>query len=125
MNNSNAPSHKYVLAVLCLLLVVSGCKKSSEGSAPGAGNQPLPSNAIELVFTYGSEKEKWIKDVTDSFNRSRRKTSSGKQIVVTAIPMGSGECIDEILSGTRKTHITSPASAAFIKIGNAQSRART
>src|SRR5215470_14048066 len=109
MNNPNALSHKYVLAALCLLLVVSGCKKTPENSGGPSGNQPLAANSVELVFTYGSEKEKWIKDVTDSFNRSRRKTSGGKQIVVTAIPMGSGECIDEILSGTRKTHITSPA----------------
>jgi Ca-activated chloride channel homolog len=39
--------------------------------------------------------------------------------------MGSGECIDELLSGRRKAHITSPASAAFVKLGNAQSRAST
>lgn len=36
--------------------------------------------------------------------------------------MGSGECIDEILKGTRQAHLTSPASAAFVKLGNAQSR---
>src|SRR5215470_2810663 len=123
MNKLNALLHRYVLVALCLLLAASGCRKSSESSGPGS--PAVPANSIELVFTYGSEKEKWIKDVTDSFNRSGRKTSSGKQIVVTAIPMGSGECIDEILSGTRKTHITSPASAAFVKIGNTQSRART
>ena len=35
--------------------------------------------------------------------------------------MGSGQCIDEILSGTRETHLVSPASAAFIELGNAQS----
>ncbi|MCI0619012.1 substrate-binding domain-containing protein [bacterium] len=39
--------------------------------------------------------------------------------------MGSGECIDELLSGKRKAHITSPASAAFIKLGNAKYRAKT
>ncbi|HKE33352.1 MAG TPA: extracellular solute-binding protein [Candidatus Angelobacter sp.] len=125
MNKLNALLHRYVLLALCLLLAASGCRKTSESSGTGTGSRALPANSIELVFTYGSEKEKWIKDVTDSFNRIGRKTSSGKQIVVTAIPMGSGECIDEILSGTRKTHITSPASAAFVKIGNAQSRART
>jgi Ca-activated chloride channel family protein len=116
-------SPRYLFVLVCLLLAFSSaCNKSKESSG---GETGLPTNSIELVFTYGSEKEKWIKDVTDSFNRSGRKTGSGKQIVVRAIPMGSGECIDEILSGTRKTHITSPASAAFVKIGNAQSRART
>ncbi len=38
--------------------------------------------------------------------------------------MGSGESIDEILSGNLKAHIVSPASAAFIKLGNAQARSK-
>ena len=95
-------------------------EQSSSRSAP-----QIPKNALELVFTYGSEKEKWIKDVTDEFNRQERKLSNGKSIFVNAIPMGSGECIDEILSGRRKAHLTSPASGAFVKLGNAQSRAAT
>jgi Ca-activated chloride channel family protein len=80
---------------------------------------------VELVFPYGSEKEKWIKDVTDAFNRSNTKTQSGKTIFVRALPMGSGETIDNILSGRLQAHIASPASAAFIKLGNAESRAKT
>ncbi len=112
-------------ALVCLgMMLLQGCKKSEPVPESGS-NQPAPANSLELIFTYGSEKEKWIADVTDSFNRSGRKISSGKRIFVRAIPMGSGECIDEILSGSRKTHITSPASAAFVKIGNAQSRSRT
>jgi Ca-activated chloride channel family protein len=39
--------------------------------------------------------------------------------------MGSGDAIDELISGSRQAHVTSPASAAFIKLGNAQSRAST
>jgi Bacterial extracellular solute-binding protein len=39
--------------------------------------------------------------------------------------MGSGECIDTLLSGQVQAHLTSPASAAFIKLGNAQSRVKT
>jgi Ca-activated chloride channel homolog len=46
---------------------------------------------LELVFPYGSEKEKWINDVTAAFNRSGAKTKSGKTIFVRALPMGSGE----------------------------------
>jgi Ca-activated chloride channel family protein len=77
------------------------------------------------VFPYGSEKEKWIKDVTDAFNRSNAKTQHGKTIFVRAQPMGSGETIDNILSGRLQAHLASPASAAFIKLGNAESRAKT
>jgi Ca-activated chloride channel family protein len=82
----------------------------------------VPKNALELVFTYGSEKERWITEVTDQFNREGRRTASGKPIFVRAVAMGSGELIDEVLSGRRQPHIISPASAAFIKLGNAQSR---
>src|SRR5215467_947574 len=112
-----------VASVGWVVLALLACNKSQPQRAETETQQSVPPNSIELVFTYGSEKEKWVNDVTASFNRSTRRTSSGKQIVVRAIPMGSGECVDEILSGARKTHITSPASVAFIKIGNAQSRA--
>jgi len=41
------------------------------------------------------------------------------------MPMGSGETIDNILSGRLQAHLASPASAAFIKLGNAESRSKT
>ena len=84
-----------------------------------------PRGALQLVFPYGSEKEKWINEVTGAFNRSGAKTQSGKTIFVHAVPMGSGESIDNILSGRMQAHLVSPASAAFIKLGNAESRAKT
>ena len=126
MHNFTRFRRTLLLISVSLALLAGSCKKSTTQSAENGGaSQPVPDNGIELIFTYGSEKEKWIADVTASFNQAGMKTPSGKPIVVRAIPMGSGECIDEILSGTRKTHITSPASAAFVKIGNAQARART
>src|SRR5215475_14223614 len=76
---------------------------------------------VELLFTYGSEKEEWIKDVTAAFNNSERKVA-GKVVSVNAVPIGSGECIEEVLHGTRKPHLISPASAAFIQLGNAKSK---
>jgi len=84
-----------------------------------------PRGALELIFPYGSEKEKWINEVTAAFNRSGKKTQSGKTIFVRALPMGSGESIDNILSGRMQAHLVSPASAAFIKLGNAESRTKT
>src|SRR5262249_60978101 len=79
----------------------------------------------ELTFTYGSEKEKWITEVTNAFNRGDHRTASGKRIFVRAYPMGSGEAIDDVLEGRGKPDIISPASAAFIKLGNSQSQSRT
>lgn len=84
-----------------------------------------PATTVRLLFTYGSEKEAWIDDVTARFNQQAVKTPSGKVIQVEAVAQGSGEAIDDLLSGARQAHLTSPASAAFLRLGNARSRAQT
>src|SRR5262244_2030635 len=91
-----------------------GCKSRTQ-SEPEAATPP--GDRLELLFTYGSEKEKWINEVTNEFNRADHKTSGGKHIYVRALPMGSGESIDEVMEGHRQPHLISPASAAFIKLG--------
>jgi Ca-activated chloride channel family protein len=93
--------------------------------APALAGRPASGPTIDILLTYGSEKQPWIEETTAAFNRQGRRTAAGRTIVVTALPMGSGEAIDEILSGTTKAHLVSPASAAFVALGNAQSRART
>ena len=103
----------------------SGCKKPNSSTNESASSQQAPRGSLELVFPYGSEKEKWINDVTREFNRSNVKTRSGRTIFVRALPMGSGETIDNILSGRLEAHLASPASGAFIKLGNAESRSKT
>ena len=112
------------LAAAAILVLAAGCNVSREKTAepPAASN---PKGTVNLTFTYGSEKEEWIKDVTAAFNREDHRIADGRSIAVEAIPMGSGDCIDELLQGTRKADLTSPASAAFIKLGNAESRAKT
>jgi Ca-activated chloride channel family protein len=83
-------------------------------------------DAVEILFTYGSEKEDWITGLTAQFNADPAQTTAeGRRIRVRAIPLGSGECTEELLQGRRKAHLTSPASMAYVKLGNAQSRART
>src|SRR6516162_1369530 len=114
-----------ILVFSFLFLSPSGCKKQSSSSQEPAASEQVPRGALELVFPYGSEKEKWIGDVTLDFNQHHIKTQSGKTIFVRALPMGSGETIDNILSGRLQAHLASPASAAFIKLGNADSRAKT
>jgi Ca-activated chloride channel family protein len=109
-------------AAVGFLLIATGCQKPS---GENREKEAAPRGALELVFPYGSEKEKWITDVTAQFNRSGIKTQSGKPIYVRALPMGSGETIDNILSGGLQAHLASPASAAFIKLGNAESRTKT
>ncbi|HLJ90713.1 MAG TPA: extracellular solute-binding protein [Candidatus Angelobacter sp.] len=115
----------YLIATSLSLLFFTSCNSDIQKPNSAGAETETPSGTLELVFTYGSEKEKWITAVTDAFNSSRSKTKSGKAIFVRAIPEGSGESIDELLEGRRHAHITSPASAAFIKLGNAQSRVKT
>jgi Ca-activated chloride channel family protein len=111
-----------VLSILLFFFLLSACKSrtSSENDSASPSRDKL-----ELTFTYGSEKEKWINEVTDAFNRGDHRSSSGKRIFVRAIPMGSGEAIDEVMEGRRQPHLISPASAAFIKLGNAQSQSKS
>ena len=109
------------------VLGLAGCGGGADEPAAGPSGGPSrdPAHTVQLLFTYGSEKEEWIKEVTARFNEGGHKTASGKVIQVEAVPQGSGEAIDDILAGVRQAHLTSPASAAFIKLGNATSRTKT
>src|SRR5271166_6403972 len=109
--------------IIFLLIFLAACK-SKTPSEIESSSVSSSRDRLELTFTYGSEKEKWINEVTDAFNRGDHRTASGKRIFVRAIPMGSGEAIDEVMEGRRQPHIISPASAAFIKLGNAQSQSK-
>jgi Ca-activated chloride channel family protein len=112
-------------AVGLLAAGLTSCGSPAEGPSTGSG-RPAASRAgtVELLFTYGSEKEEWVKAVTERFNQQGAKTASGKEIHVEAVAQGSGEMIDDLLSGDRKAHLASPASAVFLQLGNARSRAR-
>ena len=112
---------------ILLLVCLAACGRVRETNS-GATSSPADSNpkgSVKLIFTYGSEKEEWIKDVTTAFNSGDHRLADGRTIVVEAIPLGSGDCIDELLTESRKADITSPASAAFIQLGNAESRAKS
>jgi Ca-activated chloride channel family protein len=120
------PAFAALLLGGCLLS--GGCRKApapEQAAGPGGSPQPPPAQSLEILFTYGSEKEEWVKEVTTDFNAAQNQTAAGKVISVKAVPLGSGECIDTLLNESMQADLTSPASAAFIKLGNAQSRART
>ena len=86
---------------------------------------PKPTDAVlKIVFTYGSEKQKWIETATQSFNAAHHALADGQRIEVEAIPVGSGDIVEEILTGRRQPHLVSPASGIFVDRGNAASRER-
>ncbi len=114
-----------VLQALCLLSCNSEQAADKTDKAVSKGRRAAQPAGTELLFVYGSEKEEWIKDVTAGFNKAGHKTSTGKTVHVKAVPMGSGETVDGVLSGTLKAHLISPASEAFVKLGNSQSLQKT
>jgi Ca-activated chloride channel family protein len=114
------------LAIALLPVLLYGVLSCRKSPAPSENFSAAPApDEIRLLFSYGSEKQKWIEDVTAAFNQSGAKTAGGKRITVQAIPKGSGECIDDLVRGREHDDLISPASNIFIKLGNAQSRAAT
>lgn len=120
------------IVAAALLVGLTGCAEDQQQAPVGSDNSGRSaSNArqqrvdqLEIVFPYGSEKKMWVNAVTEQFNRDQRKTSGGKVIHVKAIAMGSGETVTEIMEGRLEAHLMSPASAAFIRLGNAESQAK-
>ena len=116
-----------------LLAIAAGCGKqgsnnqssrsrSRDATPSQMARMPATSETLELVFPYGSEKKHWLTEVTERFNQAGHTTTSGKRITVRAMPMGSGETMREILDGRIEAHLWSPASAAFVRLGNAESQ---
>lgn len=104
-----------------LLSLLGSCGDSEPAATETVAAKPDP-QAIELLLTYSSEKKEWLDGAVAAFNAARLSIADGRRITVTAIAMGSGECVDEVNQGTRKPHLISPASAAFITMGNAASQ---
>jgi Ca-activated chloride channel family protein len=82
-------------------------------------------NEVRLLFTYGSEKDRWLKDVTKQFHERKMTTRSGHLIRVTLEPMGSGQCVDTLLGGQKRPHLTSPAAQVWINLANDLARQKT
>ena len=121
----------FIVMLIGLSAFFTGCDKKSAGvpkpgPASGGATAPKPAGPDEVVllFPYGSEKKLWIEDVTPAFNAAKKKTSDGKTIRVEPIAMGSGELVDETLSGRMQAHLISPASRAFITLANAKQQAK-
>jgi Ca-activated chloride channel family protein len=80
---------------------------------------------LEVRFIYGSEKKEWLNKVTEEYHKSN-PTVEGRPVRIKLEPMGSGETIDALLPEDPDTppteaHLISPASRAYLDIGNARS----
>src|SRR5262249_39438398 len=65
---------QWAFVFLPATLLVAACKSQSSVSN-NRQEQTAPPGSLELIFTYGSEKEAWVKDVTAVFNVGDHKSS--------------------------------------------------
>ncbi len=102
---------------LLLLLTLAGCKRS-EPAAPQARKAATALPPVSVSIAYGSEKKTWLEEQISGFASGRPRTAAGKQIQIRGQAMGSGETVEEILAGTIRPHVFSPASGAYITVLN-------
>ncbi len=99
----------HLLLVFVMLLGLAGC------AIPGM--EP-PKVTVHVV--YGSEKEDWMLATTEAFNAQELQTEDGKTIVIEAVPMGSNDSLQRILSGEIQPTVWSPASSILLPVANAE-----
>jgi Ca-activated chloride channel homolog len=100
--------------------VATAC--SQDTPSPGQ-NQTIECSAtsstpITLTMRYGTEKQKWIEDAVQDFNRRNLKACDGP-IHVNTLLEGSGESMQKILQG-EQTDIWSPAGRIWLSLLNAE-----
>jgi Ca-activated chloride channel homolog len=113
------------LPLLFAFGALTSCERDEPASVSSSEKETVDPNALELVFSYGSEKQNWLEKVTEDYHATKPVSSTGKPVRIRLMAMGSGECVDTLLDGSVKAHLTSPASAAFIKLGNVKWRVKT
>jgi len=77
------------------------------------------STPVTLTVYYGSEMQKWMEGVVKDFN-TRSISACDGPIHVNALPTGSGESMQKILSGTNQPDIWLPASRIWLSLLNVQ-----
>jgi Ca-activated chloride channel family protein len=98
--------------------------KASEGPADAAP-RPAARVPLELIVAYGSEKKTWFEEAVRAFEATGAQTDSGRPIRVRGKAMGSGECVQAIVSGDLRAHVFSPASQAYVTLLNDAWREKT
>ena len=113
-----------VIGIIAAVLYLNAAPATAPEAAAADGQPAAPADALAIRIVYGSEKQAWLEEVTRAFN-ARRQQVAGRPVFVEAVAKGSGELIDDVLAGRDQADLVSPASAAFITLANAQSRAAT
>lgn len=116
---------KAVILLVIIALIAAALWFNGDAPPAAPAERPAPpANALTIRIVYGSEKQAWLEAVTKDFNASTMQVA-GRTVFVETVAKGSGELIDDVLAGRDQADLVSPASSAFITLGNAQSRAAT
>src|SRR5499427_8889048 len=99
----------FVLACLGGAYYLFVGKKSFQATKDAATSMLGGGPPVEIGVAYGTEKQRWLEWAVTEF----AKTSEGKHIKISLIPMGSLEGAHAILSGDQRINVWSPASAAY------------
>ncbi|HVU66358.1 MAG TPA: substrate-binding and VWA domain-containing protein [Ktedonobacteraceae bacterium] len=120
-------------SVLCLaaLLMLGGCANPLASANPGATATVPATDAsssynctahsaapVNLTMYYDAEKQTWMNDVVNAFNKQQISACDGP-ITVQATPYTSGQSLQAILKGGQ-VDIWSPASSAWLSVLNQQ-----
>lgn len=100
-----------------LVSILAACQEQPSGLGIPSAEGPAP-NALELRVAYGSEKKEWLEAQIAAFEASRPLVASGRPIDVVTTAGGSGEIVEDILAGSSKPHVFSPASSAYVTLLN-------
>jgi Ca-activated chloride channel homolog len=111
-----------VLCFISLLALLTSCDMNSGKTPPVQPNSSIQcsthsSSPVTLAMYYGSEKQTWIDAVVNDFN-SRHITACDGPITVKAIPIGSGQSMQEMINGTIQPDIWSPAGSIWLNLIN-------
>jgi Ca-activated chloride channel family protein len=108
-----------LIAFISMLVLACGLGGNVAQDDDEADGRPAPpDDALVVRMLYGSEKQTWIEAVTAGFNAQEHQSTDGQPIFVDAVPMGSAESMDLILSGEEQPAIWSPASGILIPVAN-------
>ncbi|MDR3636063.1 MAG: hypothetical protein P4L84_19830, partial [Isosphaeraceae bacterium] len=87
------PSKRLPEAIAPKPASLDGDRAAQTAPATAETAPPKPAPALELLFTYGSEKQKWVEAATERFNASAFALPSGERVRVNPVAVGSGELI--------------------------------
>jgi Ca-activated chloride channel family protein len=116
---------------LLLLVILAAC--TFPGTQAGTPTQTPPgaaipcsshsSNPVTLNVLYSSEKQAWIEDVVKDFNNRNIAACDGP-ITINATATGSGQSMQDILSGAAQPDVWSPAGNVWLTLINSQWQAK-